>query len=390
MHATFRFFGFLALTSLCLQVSVGQTNAPPADPHELVTRNPKMLSKAADRAVAIDLLDRAQKRFNLEDAGVPYALNVSFATHGSAEVEGAGTMEEFSDGRGQVRWTARVGDVGVTRLKSSNRLYGTEASQPIPLRIQLVRTVLLRPIPRDISQFEIRSIDVPYENRSLTCLLLSRSLPPDPAPRSWVEREQCVDPTTGLLRIWSEAPGIYTVYDYDGGDFHGQMLPRQLSIYEEGRLTVQIHVDSLTDAPNLDPDFFKPSPEMIRAGETFSLTGASRMAALRVDPSGAPASRFYQPVIIHAILDAQDGSVHETEALQDSADELGRAALDLVRNTTFEPTGFQQEVFITIHFHLPAVRFGGPPIAVFRSARIRWIPVGWHPKAPPAKPHGMK
>jgi hypothetical protein len=47
------------------------------------------------------------------------------------------------------------------------------------------------------------------------------------------------------------------VYDYDGSNFHGHVLPRQVSIYEESRLAVQIHVESLEDAPNLDCQSFQ-------------------------------------------------------------------------------------------------------------------------------------
>ena len=390
MRATSRLLGSLFFAVSFLPVLVGQTNPPPADPHELVTRDPKTLTKPDDRVAAIDLLDRARSNFAIRDAHAPYELKVSFQTSGATQVEGAGTMEEYYDGRGQFRWTAQVGDVRVTRVGAEHRVYGSDASQAVPLRIQLVRTVLLRAIQNSMAQFEIRAANVKQDGKPLTCFLLSHSLPPNPAPRSWVERENCIDPASSLLRIWSEAPGIYATYDYDGGDFHGHVLARQISVYEEGRLTVQIHLDSLEDAPNLDANLFKPSVELGEAGETFALSATSRPPSLRVDPSDAPASRFFQPVIVHAILDAQDGTVLDAEALQDSADELGRAALEMVRSTAFDATGFQQEVFVTVHFHLPAMRYGGSPIAVFRTTRVRWIPVGWHPKAPPARPHGGK
>jgi hypothetical protein len=81
---------------------------------------------------------------------------------------------------------------------------------------------------------------------------------------------------------------------------------------------------------------------------------------MRVDPSDAPTSTFFQPVIVHAILDA--------EVLQNSDRDLSRAAMDLVRSASFSPSGFQQEVFINVQFHLPAVELGGPPIfALFRA-----------------------
>lgn len=390
MRAISRLFASLVLCASGAPALLAQINPPPADPHELVTREPKTLTKTDERSAAIDLLDRSRKNFEIHNAKAPYAMKVSFETNGATRLEGAGTLEEFYDGHGQFRWTAQLGDVRVTRVGAEHRVYGTDPSEPIPLRIQLVRTVLLKPVQHDIATFVIRSANVELDGKPLTCFLLMRSQPSGPGPRDWRERENCIDPATGLLRIWSEAPGIYATYEYNGSDFHGHVLPRQVSVYEEGRLAVQIHVDSLEDAPNLDANLFKPSPEQGETQETFGLTGASRPSSLRVDPADGPTSHFYQPVIVHAILDAENGMAVDAEALQDSSDELGRAALDLVRSTAFDATGFQQEVFVSVHFHLPAVRVGGAPIAIFRSARVRWVPVGWHPRIPTPRPHGGK
>jgi hypothetical protein len=376
------------LSSLfCLPASFAQTNPPPDDPHEMLTHDPRILSKPADRSAAIDLLARARKNFEIHDAATPYALKVSFESNGASQFEGPGTMEELSDGTSHWRWTADLEQAHVIRIGADSRVYGDP--EPIPLRIQMLRSILLRPIVHDAAKFEIRAADVKYEGKPLTCLLLSYSLPPNPAPRSWVEREDCIDPATGLLQTWSEAPGIYAVYDYSGAaDFHGHLLPRQVSVFEEGRLAMTIRVDSLEDAHNIDPAVFKPTEEMTQAGEAFTLTAAGRLGPLRVDPSDAPTSSFFQPVIVHAILDAQDGSVLDAEALQNSNDDLGRAAVDLVRNTAFDPSGFQQELFIGVHFHLPAARFNGPPIAVIHS-RVHWVVLDHRMRVPnmPRPPH---
>ena len=189
-----------------------------------MTHDPRTLTKPDDRSAAIDQLDRARKNFEIHDAKAPYSLKVSFETNGATQLEGRGTMEEFYDGLGQFRWTAQLGDVRVTRVGADHRVYGSDASEPIPLRIQLVRTVLLKPVQYDIATFVIRGADVELDGKQLTCFLLIRSQPSGPGPRDWRERENCVDPATGLLRMWSEAPGIYAMYDYYGGDFHGHVL----------------------------------------------------------------------------------------------------------------------------------------------------------------------
>jgi hypothetical protein len=381
MRPITRFSALFAPFLFCLPVVFAQTNPPPPDPHEMVTRQPRILTKPAERSAAVEILQRARRNADLHSISTPYALKVSFETNGAAQAEGAGTMEELSDGASHWRWTAQLQDSRVVRIGDESHVYGTDPSEPVPLRVQLVRSVLLRPILRDLGEFEIRAADVQHDGKTMSCVLLSHSLPPDPAPRSWVEREDCVDPATGFLQMWSEAPGIYAIYDYTGAaEFHGHTLPRQISIFEDGRLAVQVRVESPEDAPNIDPSLLKPTPEMLDAGESFALAATKRLQ-LRVDPSDAPTSRFFQPVIVHAILDAQDGSALDAEALQNSDQDLSRSAVDLVRSTSFDPSGFQQEVFINVQFHYPAVRFGGPPLL---HSSVHWVILD-HPVRVPVK-----
>jgi hypothetical protein len=386
MRFATRLLGPFILVLWCVPAIFAQINPPPRDPHELVTHQPRTLSKTSDRGAALDLLARARRSLNLDELSTPYALKVSFDASGATQNEGSGTMEWDSDGRSHWRWTAQLQNSNVLRIGADGHVYGANPSEPIPLRVQLVRSVLLRPVVQAPQKFVIREANVERDGKAETCLLLSHSLPPNPAPRAWVEREDCVDPATGLLQTWSEAPGIYAIYDYNGAaEFHGHILPRQISIFEDGRLAVQVRVESLEDAPNIAADLFQPTPEMVGAGESFTLATPSRMP-MRVDPSDAPPSRFFQPVIVHATLDAQDGSVLDAEALQNSDAALGRTAVDLVRGTLFEPSGFQQEVFISVDFHLPAVRLGGPPI--YHSS-VRWVVLDHRSKLPPARkpPH---
>jgi hypothetical protein len=376
------FAGWFASSLFFIPAIFAQTNPPPPDPHEMVTREPRTLTKPADRSAALDLLDRARQNYDLHDISTPYALEASFATSGATQMEGEWTMEEVSDGGSRWRWTAQMRDLQVIRIGVDDRVYGTNASEPVPMRVQMVRSALLRPIGRNAGASAMRAADVERGGKAMSCLLLSGSIPPNPAPRSWYETEYCIDPATGLLQMWSEAPGIYAVYDYDGAEeFHGHTLPRQISMFEEGRLAVQVRVESLKDAPNLDPNLFEPAPEMVDAGGSFAL-GAPKRLPMRVDPSDAPTSTFFQPVIVHAILDAQDGSVLDAEPLQTTDRDLSRQAMELVRSTSFEPSGFQQEVFINVQFHFPAARFGGPPI--FHSS-VRWVILDRPRRVPPVR-----
>jgi hypothetical protein len=389
MRTTTRSFRFglfvsslLCIPGIFIQAICAQTNPPPADPHEMVTRQPHTLTKPADRSAALDLLDRTRHNYDLHDISTPYALKVSFETSGAAQMEGNWTMEEVSDGGSHWRWTAQLGDFQLIRVGADDRVYGTDPSQAVPLRVQLVRSALLRPIGQGTGKYMIRAAEVERDGKAVSCLLLSNSLPPNPAPRSWVEREDCIDPATGLLQTWSAAPGIYAVYDYNGAaEFHGHTLPRQISIFEDGRLAVQARVESLKDVSDIDPNLFQPTPEMVDDGGTFALSAPTRFP-MRVDPSDGPTSNYFQPVIVYAIIDAQDGSVLDAEPLQTGDRDLSRQAMELVRSTAFEPSGFQQEAFINVQFHFPAARLGGAPI--FHTS-VRWVNLDHHGKYPPVR-----
>jgi hypothetical protein len=379
LSAGFFAFSLFCIPSVFMQAIFAQTNPPPPDPHEMVTREPQTLTKPADRSAALDLLDRTRHNYDLRDISTPYALRVSFETSGAAQMEGEWTMEELSDGGSHWRWTAQLGDSLVIRIGADGRVYGTNPSEAIPLRVQLVRSALLRPIRQNAGASAMRAANVERDGMAMSCLLLSGAIPPNPAPRSWYETEYCIDPATGLLQTWSAAPGIFAVYDYNGAtEFHGHTLPRQISIFEEGRLAVQARVESFKDVSFIDPNLFQPTPEMVDEGGTFALSAPNRFP-MRVDPSDGPTSTFFQPVIVHATLDAQDGSVLDAEVLQTTDRDLSRAAMELVRSTSFEPSGFQQEAFINVQFHMPAARLSGPPI--FHSS-VRWVNLDHHAKFP--------
>jgi hypothetical protein len=177
-------------------------------------------------------------------------------------------MVELSDGGSHWRWMAKLQDSLVIRIGVNGRVYGTNPSELVPLRVQMIRSALHWPIKRNAGASAIRAADVERDGKAISCLLLSGSIPPNPAPRSWVENEYCIDPDTGLLQTWSEAPGIFAVYDYGGAaEFHGHMLPRQISIFEEGHIVVQARVESLEDSPNIDASLFQPTPEMVEEGD---------------------------------------------------------------------------------------------------------------------------
>jgi hypothetical protein len=174
--------------------------------------------------------------------------------------------------------------------------------------------------------------------------------------RRWEETEYCIDPKTGLLRTYSEAPGIYNVYDYSETlQFHGRTLARQISIVEDGVTVLQIHLDSLTDAANSDPDQFVPTKKMLSHGPGDILTGPFRFPQSVAAPPGH--NGVVQPVIVHAVLDKK-GHVVEAEALQHTDPALSEAALAIVEHSNYprpENGGrpVQREAFINVRFVPP-------------------------------------
>jgi hypothetical protein len=382
MRASIRLSGLLAFSLFLASSIFAQTNPPPSDPHELVIHQPRILSRPAERSAAIDLLENARQDLNMHIFGA-YELKASFQTSGGTQNEGNGTMEELSNGP-EWRWTAQISGTSVIRVGGNGHAYGANPNEPIPMRIQEIRAALHWPIFRNAgAQSVIRSANEQLNSKPVTCLLLSSAVPENPAPRAWVEEEYCIDPTTGLLQMWSAAPGIYTEYDYEGAaEFNKHILPRQISIFEGGALVVQARVESFGAPGEIDPNAFKPGPEMTDAGESFILSGPRRFP-MRVDPSNGPTSTYFQPVIIHATLDAQEGRVMDAEALQNSNQDLGRAALELVKSTSFNATGFQQEVFISVQFHLPAQQMGGVPVL---HSSVHWVIWEHSGKSLPRKP----
>ena len=122
------------------------------------------------------------------------------------------------------------------------KVYGT--ADPVPLRVQMVRGALFRPIPGSPSRKAIREADVDFNGEQVSSVLQAGTGPPTGIPRQWSDREYCVDPRTGLLMISSEAAGVYAVYDYTNAiNFHGHTLPRQITFFQSEKAVLDIHVE---------------------------------------------------------------------------------------------------------------------------------------------------
>ena len=330
----------------------------PYDPLELATGPTVVPDTPSKRELVLNLLEHARQNNGMHAPGSPpFAIKVSFKSTGTSRYNGFGEMEETWMSLSSFRWSARLGDYSQLRIFYQGAAYDDKPRGPIPLRIQMVRQSVFWPVTGRFAPALLRMATAKWQDTEVACILVSGAMnDATPTPgRRWEETECCIDPKTGLLRTYSEAPGIYNVYDYsEKFEFHGRTLARQISIVEDGVTVLQIHLDSLTDATNADPDQFVPTRKMISHGPGDILVGPFRFPQSVAAPPGR--SGVIQPVIVHAVLDKK-GHVVEAEAVQHSDSLLADAALAIVERSNYakrdEGRPVQREAFINVQFVPP-------------------------------------
>jgi len=351
----------LALFILLFVASTFSQSAPkvaplPYDPLELATGPTVVPDTPEKRAVLLNLLERARQNSAMHTPGIaPFSIKVSFnSTGGDSHSQGYGELEETWLNGQTWRWSARLGDYSQLRIFYEGEAYDDKPRGHMPLRLQMVRNSVFWPVVGNFAPALIRMATAKWEGTEIACILMSRGGNDATATpgRRWEENEFCIDPKTGLLRIHSEAPGIYSVYDYNGGiDFHGRVLPRQTTIVEGGTSVLQIHLEDIQDA-NPDPNQFVPTKKMISHGPGAIMVGPFRFPESVRAPAGF--NGVVQPVIVHAILD-QKGKVLDAEVVQTSDPALAAAALDVVWHSSYLPAErkdrpLQREAFINVRF----------------------------------------
>jgi len=354
----------LLTTSLALAQTTLHVVPIPADALEMVTGRSKVVDDAQERATVFELLERARQNAMLQTGGsAPYTMKVSFEAAGDVQYTGSGTMQETWRSASNWRWTAQLGGYTQTRLLAEGRTHDLRSNDFVPMRVQMVRDALLWPMwfsPRALA----RVAPARLGDSEVLCGLFSRPSN-DPAlmssepGRRWVETEFCMEPRSSLLRVDSSAPGIYTLYDYsDAIAFHGHTIPRSVTVTEEGRTVLTIHVDSISAPTEQELALLKPSGQLQTAGSLPGLGGPYRIPQYAPAPQIAGQNSMVRPIIVHAIV-GQDGRVLDAEALQHYDPGLTQAALDLVRRSTYPPQGgefgfAQREYFINVKFLPPA------------------------------------
>lgn len=362
-----------AAASLLSTAALCQARLPvaplPNDPLELATGPVKVLDTPQVRALVLGLLEQARQNSGMHTAGgAPYDVKVSFQSLGSSRYTGAGGLEETWLSGKTWRWTAHIGDYTINHMFYKGATFDEKPKGPIPLRLQMVRSALFWPVSGNFAPSYLRVATAKWTGEEVMCILRSRGADVEDSDaaedahstsnpgRRWDEKEYCIDPKTRLLRTYSEAPGIYTVYDYNSDykdftvHFHGRILAQQISVVEGGNTILQIHLDSIEDPRVTDPNFFTPTPHMLERGPQGIMGGPFHFTQFAPAPPGH--AQEIQPVIVIATLDKK-GKVLEAEALQDSDPSLSGAAVSLVTHATYPAAQYgamQRLAYINVKF----------------------------------------
>ncbi|HZR58271.1 MAG TPA: hypothetical protein VFA74_15460 [Terriglobales bacterium] len=331
----------------------------PNDPLELATGSTQIADTPERRALVLGLLERARQNNAMHTpGGAPFTLKASFNSSGQNRYVGPGETEETWISGERWRWTARLGDYSQLRISYRGLPYDEKSPGPAPLRLQMARAAIFWPVAGNFAAASLRLASAKWDGVDVMCILRSDGEGSNPEKsnttvgRRWEETEYCIDPKLGLLRAYSDAPGIYTVFDYsDSLHFHGRTLARQISVVEGGNTILQIHLDSIEDPNESEPNLFVPSPQMLARGPGPFLMGRIHFSQTAPAPTGHAGE--VQPVVVIASLD-KDGKVLEAEALQNSDSSLSNAALALVQHSTYAPSSSerltQRTAFVEVRF----------------------------------------
>lgn len=330
----------------CLPLTAFGQNAPkiapvPRDPLELATSQIEAANTPASREAALQLLARARSHFALRSARQAYDLKVSFTvdSHGETNYDGAWQMEDLFAPRLGHRWTATAASgYTITAIAATGEIYAEGTANTVPLRLLEARGVLFDPLqsPDYAGHGSIRTSTTVFDGATVTCLLLSRSRnPANPAGRDWEETEECIDRQSGLLRVHSQAPGIYAVYDYSNAlQLGGHTLPRSVTVTEAGRVVSKISVESLQGIAVPDPGLFVPTDAMKAKGPAVAMTSVTKMARVQ-GPVPFTSSVTLHPVCVFGMV-TPAGHLVEAHALQPS-DPNSQAAVEDAKKIDFSP-----------------------------------------------------
>ncbi len=327
----------------------------PQDPHEPVSSGPvRTVTSPSDRAAAFALLERARQNAQLHTAGTPpFRFEVSFNAFGNVMNTGPGQLTEVRSSGQSWRWTANLGGFSVVRIAFGGRTLEDQPVTQVPMRVQSLRNAILWTIREGTSRVQIRSAAIQSNGKPATCLLLSNMAGQATLTqgRLWEEDEYCIDNASGLLQMYSIAPGTYTVYGYGRSlRFHGEALADHITIYTGGAIAADAEF-TIADAGPADESLLAPTSGMLANDAVVIDGGPIRFQIRTPNPFGA---KLVQPVIVHAEIDGS-GKILEEELSAAADPALVQTALDLVMKGPLPTTGStQRQAYINVRFMPPS------------------------------------
>lgn len=337
---------FLSL-SLSAQTRKFAVAPIPADPHELVIGEAQAPATPAERATALNLLERARQNGDMHFAGsAPFNLTARFTASGSVQFTGQGEVTEtWLNGRNW-RWTANLGDYWQVRTSANGHISDDQPVAVVPMRVQMLRAAIFNPVHAVPAGSGIRTAAAQSNGVQVTCLLgTERGQFPGGHPRFWEEREYCMENESGLLRIYSEAPGVYVEYGYDQRlQFHGRTVPDQITVYVAGAPVIEAQL-TISDIGSAGESFAANRPS---TGEPPVMLGQA--ARFPIPAQERTTLKEIQPVVVHVTINRQ-GNLLEEELVSAADPALGRKALQIVRDSKFSPIeATQREAYINVRF----------------------------------------
>jgi hypothetical protein len=317
----------------------------PADPHELVTGMAQVMSTPADRVNAMALLERARQNSDMHMPGAaPFDLKMALNVIGGGARTGMGEVAETWFSGRSWRYEQTLGSYSEVRISGGGGRTFMKRTEIAPIPVQMVRAALFWPVGGNPSTSMIRSAAAQWNGKPVTAILVSGNTDSIYPGRHWVETEYVVDNATGLLQIYSRAPGTFALYSYDKGlQFHGRLMADRITFFVAGLQVVDAQLMSIQDPANVDPNLLSATPEM----RLIAMGGGNQRFPLVIhDPTN---SGVMKQVIVHALIDGNGNVVDSVfSAAADPA--LIDTALDLVRKTKFAVGTQQVDAYINVRF----------------------------------------
>jgi hypothetical protein len=317
------------------------SSPPPADNQEPVTGPIQVPATPGERAAALSLLERARQNSDMHLPGTPpFRLDVTFLAGGTVSYLGSGTLSETWLSGQRWSWTAQLAGYSQTRIGRGQMGFDEQPVPSVPLRVHMLREAVFWPV-RFMPGVKLRTAAAQRNGNSLTCLLLNGQMDSDAPTRSWDEQEYCIGKGSGLLEVFSPAPGTYFTYDYGRNDFHGHAVADHITASVDGLqvLNARIAISDANAADVLVPDNLRYKPGItLAAGQKFLITAPNSATTTSV-----------QTVIVHAAL-SPAGGVLEEEVSTSGDPRLNQVALDIVSQHAFPTALTQRDVYARVEF----------------------------------------